>query len=82
MFDACTLTKRCRDSASVESRHLKVVCLQKEMILRMNDSFQATEPDSGFRTCMNSQKPALEAQEHAILESKVHWSLDDDIFCS
>lgn len=47
----------------------------------MNDSFQATEPDSGFRTCMNSQKPALEAQEHTIFESKVHWSVDDDIFC-
>lgn len=71
-----------RDSANAESRHLKVVCLQKEMALRMTDSFQATEPDLGFRTCTRSQKPALEAQEHAILESKVHWSLDDITFCS
>ena len=81
VLDVCTLTKM-RDSANAESKHSKVVCLQKEMALRMNDSFQTTEPNSGFRTCLSSQKPALEAQEHAILESKARWSLDDSMFCS
>lgn len=47
---ACTLTKRLYYSVKEESRHVKIFCLQEEIMgLRMNVNFQALELNSGLQ---------------------------------